>query len=43
MADSNRELTEYWAVFTEANGIVMANEHRSEWSARKFKQVTETG
>ena len=32
---------EYWAVFTEANDTVMANEYHSEWQARKFKQVTE--
>ncbi len=39
MSDDN--IIEYWAVFTEANDTVMANEYHSEWQARKFKQVTE--
>ena len=41
MTDSNHNWIEYWAVFTDAGGIVQSNEYYSEWTARQFKRVME--
>jgi hypothetical protein len=32
---------EYWAVFTDAGGIIQSNGYYSEWTARQFKRVME--
>jgi hypothetical protein len=41
MTESDHDWTEYWAVFTDAGGIVQSNEYYSEWTARQFKRVME--
>ncbi len=41
MTDSDHNWIEYWAVFTDAGGIVQSNEYYSEWTARQFKRVME--
>ncbi len=41
MTESDHDWIEYWAVFTDAGGIVQSNEYYSEWTARQFKRVME--
>jgi len=41
MTESEHDWIEYWAVFTDAGGIVQSNEYYSEWTARQFKRVME--
>ncbi len=41
MTDSDHGWIEYWAVFTDAGGIVQSNGYYSEWTARQFKRVME--
>ena len=41
MTESDQDWIEYWAVFTDAGGIVQSNEYYSEWTARQFKRVME--
>ncbi len=41
MTDSDHGWIEYWAVFTDAGGIVQSNEYYSDWTARQFKRVME--
>ncbi len=41
MTDSDHGWIEYWAVFTDAGGIVQSNEYYSEWTARQFMRVLE--
>ncbi len=41
MTDSEHDWIEYWAVFTDAGGIIQSNEYYSEWTARQFKRVME--
>ncbi len=39
MTESDHDLIEYWAVFTDAGGIVQSSGYYSEWTARQFKRV----
>ncbi len=39
MTEPDHDWIEYWAVFTDAGGIVQSNEYYSEWTARQFKRV----
>ena len=39
MAESEHDWIDYWAVFTDAGGIIQSNEYYSEWTARQFKRV----
>ncbi len=41
MTESDHDWIEYWAVFTDAGGIIQSNEYYSEWTARQFKRVME--
>jgi len=41
MTQSDHDWIEYWAVFTDAGGIVQSNGYYSEWTARQFKRVME--
>ncbi len=41
MTDSDHDWIEYWAVFTDAGGIVQSTGYYSEWTARQFKRVME--
>ncbi len=41
MTESDHDWIEYWAVFTDAGGIVQSNQYYSEWTARQFKRVME--
>ena len=41
MAESDHDWIEYWAVFTDAGGIVQSKAYYSEWTARQFKRVME--
>ena len=41
MTESEHDWIEYWAVFTDAGGIVQSNQYYSEWTARQFKRVME--
>jgi len=41
MTHSDHDWIEYWAVFTDAGGIIQSNEYYSEWTARQFKRVME--
>ena len=41
MTESDHDWIEYWAVFTDAGGIVQSNEYFFEWAARQFKRVME--
>jgi len=41
MTESDHDWIEYWAVFTDAGGIIQAKEYYSEWTARQFKRVME--
>ncbi len=39
MAESEHDWIDYWAVFTDAGGIIQSKEYYSEWTARQFKRV----
>jgi len=41
MTQSDHDWIDYWAVFTDAGGIIQAKEYYSEWTARQFKRVME--
>jgi len=41
MTESEHDWIEYWAVFTDAGGIIQSDEYYSEWTARQFKRVME--
>lgn len=41
MTESEHDWIEYWAVFTDAGGIIQSNKYYSEWTARQFKRVME--
>jgi len=41
MTESNHDWIDYWAVFTDAGGIIQSIEYYSEWTARQFKLVME--
>ncbi len=41
MTESEHDWIDYWAVFTDAGGIIQSNEYYSEWTARQFKRVME--
>ncbi len=41
MTESDHDWIEYWAVLTDAGGIVQSNGYYSEWTARQFKRVME--
>ncbi len=39
MTQSYHDWIDYWAVFTDAGGIIQTTEYYSEWTARQFKRV----
>ncbi len=41
MTESELDWTDYWALFTDAGGIIQSNAYYSEWTARQFKRVME--
>ena len=41
MPESDHDWIEYWAVFTDAGGIIQSNGYYSEWTARQFMRVME--
>ncbi len=41
MAESEHVWIDYWAVFTDAGGIIQSKVYYSEWTARQFKRVME--
>ena len=41
MTHSDHNWIEYWAVFTDAGGIIQSTEYYFEWTARQFKHVME--
>ena len=41
MTESDHVWIDYWAVFTDAGGIIKSNEYYAEWTARQFKLVME--
>jgi len=41
ITQSDHNWIEYWAVFTDAGGIIQSNGYYSEWTARQFKRVME--
>jgi len=39
MTEPDHDWIEFWAVFTDAGGIIQSNAYYSEWTARQFKRV----